>query len=146
MKNLFLALSVTIIMGGCSTLRIQVKSDDKYDFSSLSTFSVVYTKKNDSRDSIQGQIGKRLNVYIKNMGYLNAYKSNADFYVDVDYETQQKRKGEQRILLKMYDTKENRIIWEGSAIDSEFNDFTTEQKSAYIKAIIEKLFRGFASK
>lgn len=146
MKNLYLALFASLVISGCSKLKLHVEYDNKYDFSTLSKYAVVYSKKDDEKDAVQAQISMLLNRYFKSMGYRNVYMSESDFYAVVDYDTQNKRRPEQRILLKIFDTKENKIIWEASAIDREFESFSAEQKSAYIKDILEKLFRGETSK
>ena len=90
MKNWFLALVVTIFLGGCSTLEVQVDYEPEYDFSSLSSFAVVYTKKNDERDFTRSRISNILNRYMQNKGYTSVDKSDADFYITLHLNIQKK--------------------------------------------------------
>jgi len=90
MRNWLLAIVATIFISGCSTLEVQVDYDSDYDFSSLSSFSVIYTKKNDERDFTRARIGKLLNGYMQNKGYKSVDKSEADFYITVHLDIQKK--------------------------------------------------------
>ena len=90
MKKLFIAAIISIFIGGCSTLQVQVDHDPEYDFSSLSTFAVVYTKKDDVKDFTRSRISRLLNVYMQNKGYTNVYKDKADFYITVHLDIQKR--------------------------------------------------------
>ena len=90
MKNWFLAIIITILFGGCSTLEVQVDYNPKYDFSSLSTFAVVYTNKNDQRDFSRARISQLLEAYMQNKGYKSVDKSKADFYITMHLDVQKK--------------------------------------------------------
>lgn len=89
MKNLLL-LVVAIFIGGCSSLQVSVDYDSKYDFKTLSTFSVVYVKKNDNKDFARSRISKILERYIEEKGYKKVDKSKADFYFIVHLDIKKK--------------------------------------------------------
>jgi len=90
MKNWFLAVVVTILISGCSTLQVQVDYDPEYDFSTHSKFTVMYTKKNDEKDFTRARISKLLNRYMQNKGYSSVNKSEANFYITVHLDIQKK--------------------------------------------------------
>ena len=90
MKNLFLAVVLTILISGCSMVNVQVDYDSEYDFSSLSSFAVMYTKKNDERDFTRARVSKMLNRYMQNKGYINVDKGEANFYITVHLDIQKK--------------------------------------------------------
>jgi len=90
MKNWLLAAVATIFIGGCSTFQVQVDYDPEYDFSSLSKFAVVYTKKNDKKDFTRARISNLLNTYMQNKGYKSVQKSKADFYITMHLDIQKK--------------------------------------------------------
>lgn len=79
MKSLLFVI-LAIFISGCSSLQVSVDYDSKYDFRALSTFSVVYVKKNDNRNFTRGRISKILERYIEKKGYKKVDKSKADFY------------------------------------------------------------------
>ena len=95
MKNFFLTLLAVIFMSGCSTLQVQVDYDPEYDFKSLSTFSVVYTKKGDTRDLARSRIARSLELYMEKKGYKSTKdKSQADFYFVLHLDVQTKQQVE----------------------------------------------------
>ena len=71
------------LVSGCSTLQVQIDSDPGFDFASLSTFNVMYTKKSDERDFARSRISKMLTEYFENKGYLSTSKDEAEFYLIV---------------------------------------------------------------
>ncbi|MCF6309313.1 MAG: DUF4136 domain-containing protein [Sulfurimonas sp.] len=196
MKKLFVAIIITIVMGGCSTLQVQVDHDPEYDFSSLSTFAVVYTKKDNEKDFTRARISKLLNAYMQNKGYRDVYKSDADFYITVHLDIQKRSEietnyetmgirpvpymylglsksldeyfylnasstlalepdvrtttrtyeyEEEKILLEVFDVKQNRVVWQGITKDELPLESTPEQKNAYLSEVIEKIFGDFPS-
>lgn len=90
MKKWLTAVIAAIIFGGCSTLQVKVDYNPKYDFSSLSTFAVVYTNKNDQRDFSRARISQLLETYMQNKGYRSVDKSKADFYITMHLDVQKK--------------------------------------------------------
>ncbi len=89
MRNLFLAL-VVVLISGCSTLQVQVDYDPEFDFSSLSSFAVVYNKKSDGKDFTRARISKALTSHIKEKGYRSVDKGEASFYVSIHLDIQKK--------------------------------------------------------
>lgn len=87
MKN-WLLIVIAIFVSGCSTLEVQVDYDSKYDFKELSTFSVVYVKKNDSKDFARSRVSKILERHIEEKGYKKVDKEQADFYFTVHLDIQ----------------------------------------------------------
>ncbi len=99
MKQWFIAVMVAFMVSGCSTLQVTVDSDPEFDFSTLSTFSVVYTNKEDGKDFTRSRIAKMLTQYFEQKGYAETEKEKADFYlmfhldvktkhqIETDYET-----------------------------------------------------------
>jgi hypothetical protein len=90
MKKLFLWVVAALVIGGCSTLEVQVDYDDKHNFSALSSFAVVYKNKSDGRDFDRDRISRLVTAYMKDKGYLNVEKSAADFYVTMHLNVEQK--------------------------------------------------------
>ena len=85
----WLLIFVTIFISGCSTLEVQVDYDSKYNFKKLSTFSVVYVKKDDSKDFARSRISKILERHIQDKGYTKVEKNQADFYFTVHLDIQE---------------------------------------------------------
>lgn len=90
MKKWLTTLVITLLLVGCSSLQVQVDHIPDYDFSSLSTFSVVYTKKNDGKDFNRARIANILETYMKNKDYKSVDKSKADFYITMHLHIQKK--------------------------------------------------------
>jgi len=90
MKKWLLALISAFLIGGCSTLQIQVDHDPEYDFSSLSAFKVIYTKKGDEKDFTRDRLSKSLEKYMQNKGYISVPKSKANFYITMHLDIQTK--------------------------------------------------------
>jgi homoserine acetyltransferase len=90
MKNWLMLIVATIVLGGCSTLQVQVDYDAEHDFSSLSTFAIVYAKKNDEKDFSKSRISKLLEIYMQDKGYKNVDKMDADFYITMHFDVQKK--------------------------------------------------------
>ena len=85
----WLLIFVAIFISGCSTLEVQVDYDSKYNFKKLSTFSVVYVKKGDSKDFARSRISKILERHIEEKGYTKVDKDQADFYFTVHLDIQE---------------------------------------------------------
>ncbi len=81
MNKIFVAFIVSMIITGCSTLYIQTDYDREFNFDSLSNFTVLYSKKNDSQDFTRARIHKTIVKYFEDMGYTSTPKENADFYI-----------------------------------------------------------------
>lgn len=95
MKKLIFAVLAVIFISGCSTLHVQVDYDPEYDFKSLSTFSVIYTKKGDTRDLARSRIARSLELYMEKKGYKSTKdKSQADFYFVLHLDVQTKQQVE----------------------------------------------------
>ena len=90
MKSWFIALATAIFISGCSTLEVQVDYDDKHNFSTLSSFAVVYKNKEDGRDFDRDRISRLVSAYMKDKGYSNVEKSIADFYITMHLNVEQK--------------------------------------------------------
>ncbi|MCF6173360.1 MAG: DUF4136 domain-containing protein [Sulfurimonas sp.] len=90
MKKWFTAAFIGMLIGGCSTLQVQVDHDPEYNFSSLSKFKVIYTKKGDEKDFTRSRISKSLDKYMQNKGYISVAKSKADFYITMHLDIQTK--------------------------------------------------------
>lgn len=198
MKNWFMAVVVAIFTAGCSTLEVQVDYDPEYNFSSLSTFSVVYTNKNDARDFDRDRISRLVDAYMQEKGYLKSAKSKAEFYITMHLDVQKKSQietnyetigirpipyvyygamapagvnprgyypvgviatepdvrvttrtneyEEGRLILEVFDVKENRVVWQGTAIDELSKEYTQEEKNEYLKRVISELFKDFPVK
>ncbi|MDY0117041.1 MAG: DUF4136 domain-containing protein [Sulfurimonadaceae bacterium] len=84
----FLLVVIAIFVSGCTTLEVQVDYDAKYDFKRLSTFSVVYIKKDDNKDFLRSRLSKVLERHIEKKGYQKVAKSQADFYFTVHLDIQ----------------------------------------------------------
>lgn len=196
MKNLFIAVMTAIFIGGCSTAEIQVDYDPEYKFSSLSSFSVVYTNQNDGKDFSRDRISKLLNAYMQEKGYVSVEKSAADFYIIMHLDVQKKSQLETNyetigirpvpymylgatrplqpagaypfrttgmiamepdvrvttrtheyeegsLVLEVFDVKENRVVWHGTANDRLSTGYSQEEKSEYLKKVISELFKDF---
>ncbi|WP_415396503.1 DUF4136 domain-containing protein [Sulfurimonas sp. CS5] len=89
MRSLLLVI-VAILIGGCSSLQVSVDYDSKYNFKALSTFSVVYVRKNDNKDFARSRVSKVLERYIEEKGYKRVDKSKADFYFLVHLDIKKK--------------------------------------------------------
>lgn len=79
MKKYLLALVAIFVLSGCSALKVQTDYDEEFDFKSLSKFSIVYTKKDDSRNFTRDRISKSLSKHFENKGYSLVPKNEADF-------------------------------------------------------------------
>lgn len=90
MKKWFLSLLTVIFMIGCSTAQIEVDYDPEYKFSSLKSFSVVYTNEKDGKDFKRDRISKLLDTHMKGKGYVSVEKSKANFYVIMHFDIKQK--------------------------------------------------------
>ncbi|MCK9454473.1 DUF4136 domain-containing protein [Sulfurimonas sp.] len=197
MKNLLMAVVIAIFTAGCSTLEVQVDYDPEYKFSSLSTFSVVYTNRNDTRDFDRDRISRLVDAYMQDKGYIKSQKSQAEFYItmhldvqkrsqietnyetigikpmpyvyygagpagayprgyypsgmvatepDVRVTTRTNEYEEGRLVLEVFDVKENRVVWRGIAMDELSKEYTQEQKNDYLKRVISELFKDFPVK
>ncbi|MCW8895590.1 MAG: DUF4136 domain-containing protein [Sulfurimonas sp.] len=198
MKNWFIAVIITVLFGGCSTLEVQVDYNPKYDFSSLSTFAVVYTNKNDQRDFSRARISQLIEAFMQDKGYKSVDKSKADFYITMHLDVQQKSQVETnyetmgirpmpymytgihrplgaypgtypsgaiialepdvrvttstheyeegRLVLEVFDVKQNEVVWQGIAKDELSAEYSQKQKSDYINNVIAKLFKDFPLK
>lgn len=199
MKNLFIAVITAIFIGGCSTAEIQVDYDPEYKFSSLSSFSVVYTNQNDGKDFSRDRISKLLNAYMQEKGYVSVEKSAADFYIIMHLDVQKKSQIETNyetigirpvpymylgatrplqpagvypfrttgmivmepdvrvttrtheyedgsLVLEIFDVKENRVVWHGTANDRLSTGYSQEEKSEYLKKVISELFKDFPAR
>lgn len=199
MKNLFIAVITAIFIGGCSTAEIQVDYDPEYKFSSLSSFSVVYTNQNDGKDFSRDRISKLLSAYMQEKGYVSVEKSAADFYIIMHLDVQKKSQIETNyetigirpvpymylgatrplqpagvypfrttgmiamepdvrvttrtheyedgsLVLEIFDVKENRVVWHGTANDRLSTGYSQEEKSEYLKKVISELFKDFPAR
>lgn len=81
MHKVFIAFVVSFIITGCSTLSIQTDYDREFDFTLLSNFSVLYTKKDDGYNFTRSRINKTITKYFQEKGYSATSKEKADFYV-----------------------------------------------------------------
>lgn len=199
MKNWFIAVITAIFIGGCSTAEIQVDYDPEYKFSSLSSFSVVYTNQNDGKDFSRDRISKLLSAYMQEKGYVSVEKSAADFYIIMHLDVQKKSQIETNyetigirpvpymylgatrplqpagvyplrttgmiamepdvrvttrtheyedgsLVLEVFDVKENRVVWHGTANDRLSTGYSQEEKSEYLKKVISELFKDFPAR
>ncbi len=198
MKNWFLAVAVAIFIGGCSTAEIQVDYDPEYKFSSVNSFSVVYTNQNDGKDFSRDRISKLLNTYMQDKCYKSVEKSKADFYIIMHLDVQKKSQIETNyetigirpapyiylgatrppvgvypplrttgmiamepdvrvttrtheyedgsLVVEIFDVKENRVVWQGSAKDRLSTGYSQEEKSEYMNKVISELFKDFPAK
>ncbi len=87
MKN-WVLIAIAMFISGCSTLEVQVDYDSEYNFKGLSTFSVVYVKKDDGKDFTRARISKILERYMKEKGYEKVDKNQADFFLTVNLDVQ----------------------------------------------------------
>lgn len=81
MSKFFVAFMFTFLLVGCSTYSIQTDYDREFDFNSLSTFTVLYSKKNDFKDFTRDRINKILAKYFQDRGYISVSKKDADFFI-----------------------------------------------------------------
>lgn len=81
MKQWLVAIVAAFFMSGCSTLQVEIDSDPGYDFTALSKFNVMYTKKNDDKDFSRSRFSKMLTAYFEKKGYVAVDKADADFYL-----------------------------------------------------------------
>lgn len=198
MKSWFIAVITAIFIGGCSTAEIQVDYDPEYKFSSISSFSVVYTNQNDGKDFSRDRISKLLSAYMQEKGYMSVEKSAADFYIIMHLDVQKKSQIETNyetigirpvpymylgatrppvgiyppfrtsgmiamepdvrvttrtheyedgsLVLEIFDVKENRVVWHGTANDRLSTGYSQEEKSEYLKKVISELFKDFPVK
>lgn len=198
MKNWFIAVAITIFIGGCSTAEIQVDYDPEYKFSSVNSFSVVYTNQNDGKDFSRDRISKLLSTYMQEKGYKSVEKSKADFYIIMHLDVQKKSQIETNyetigirpapyiylgatrppvgvypplrttgmiamepdvrvttrtheyedgsLVVEIFDVKENRVVWQGSAKDRLSTGYSQEEKSEYLNKVISELFKDFPAK
>lgn len=192
-----MAVAIAILTAGCSTLEVQVDYDPEYKFSSLSTFSVVYTNRNDARDFDRDRISRLLDAYMQEKGYIKSPKNKAEFYITMHLDVQKKSQMETnyetigirpipyvyygamgpaaiyprgypsgmvtaepdvrvttrtneyeegKLILEVFDVKENRVVWQGIAIDELSKGHTQEEKNNYLKKVISELFKDFPAK
>ena len=191
MLKVLIASIVVLIIGGCSSLVIQSDHDKEFSFSSLSSFSVQYTKKDDSKDLIRKRVDRTLISFFEDKGYKSTTKEEADFYIlfhlnikkisevvtnydsmmihprayylktnhilnplmkpymflpfqddrtRVSTYTYEYEKGE--LIIELFDTKSNTIVWQSIAKDV-VSDISSQEQ---IKKIVEDMFKDFPSK
>lgn len=174
MKSFFLALALSIFLGGCSTLRVEVDHIPDYDFSTISTFAVVYTNKNDGKDFTRNRISSHLNKYMQNKGYKSVDKNKADFYITLHLDTQKRSEIETNyetlgIRPLIYPFMDRMYIYEPdvrvttTTNEYEYRILTLEvfdvkknsvvwqgiakyEKSTELTEVVEELFKDFPSK
>ena len=81
MKKYILAITALFVLSGCSALSVQADYDKEFDFNSLSTFSVNYTHKQDTKDFTRSNISKALVKSLKAKGYSSVSDTESDFIV-----------------------------------------------------------------
>lgn len=81
MKQWLVAVVITFFVSGCSSLQVQVDSDPEFDFTALSKFHVIYTKKDDGKDFTRSRISTLMARYFEERGYVETDKAAADFYL-----------------------------------------------------------------
>jgi len=65
---------------------------------------------------------------------------------DVRVTTRTNEYEEGRLILEVFNVKENRVVWQGIAIDELSKDYTQQEKSDYINKVISELFKDFPHK
>ncbi|MDY0124289.1 DUF4136 domain-containing protein [Sulfurimonas sp.] len=53
---------------------------------------------------------------------------------------------EGRLILEVFNVKENRVVWQGIARDELSKEYTQQEKSDYINRVISELFKDFPIK
>ncbi len=90
MRKFLLAVITLFVFTGCSTLELQTDYDEEFDFTKLSKFSVIYSKKDDGKDFTRSRISKVLTKHFETRGYSSVPKSEADFFVSFHLNIQKK--------------------------------------------------------
>ncbi len=65
---------------------------------------------------------------------------------DVRVTTRTNEYEEGRLILEVFNVKENRVVWQGIARDELSKDYTQQEKSDYINRVISELFKDFPQK
>ncbi|OHD98475.1 MAG: hypothetical protein A3E21_00425 [Sulfurimonas sp. RIFCSPHIGHO2_12_FULL_36_9] len=50
------------------------------------------------------------------------------------------------LVVEIFDVKENRVVWQGSAKDRLSTGYSQEEKSEYMNKVISELFKDFPAK
>lgn len=65
---------------------------------------------------------------------------------DVRVTTRTNEYEEGRLILEVFNVKENRVVWQGIARDELSKDYTQQEKSDYLNRVISELFKDFPVK
>jgi len=65
---------------------------------------------------------------------------------DVRVTTRTNEYEEGRLILEVFNVNENRVVWQGIAMDELSKDYTQQEKSDYINRVISELFKDFPQK
>jgi hypothetical protein len=176
MKRLLTILPMLLLLAACSSMRVSSDYDPKYDFTSLTSFAVVYPKTEHSLT--QQRIAEALRLQMKAKGYKETDRDHADFIMLFHTDVTQKKQvvtdyqmvgyypyygygygapmavpvqreynySEGKIIIDALDPDGNRVFWRGIATDQLHSFDTPQERSEYIKSVIAETLASFPNR
>lgn len=169
----FLAVALTMLISGCSSLNVQTDYDTNADFNPPKNFAIVH-KFSEGEDTLTAdRIIAALKNELTHKGYIETPKEHADFYllfhtgvtsktrIDTDYQydnmypyyygypmmvipqTRAYTYDEAKLIVDAVVPVENKIIWRGTAVDYLKEMKTPQKKTAYINKVLKELMKSF---
>lgn len=173
MIRLLLLITLTLFITACSTVRVETDYDPDFAFATLSSFAVVHKYKAGDDTLTGERIIRAVTRNLRAKGYSEASKESADFLVlfhidvksktqiDTGYEyvgmfpyyygypgmmvpvTHAYSYDEGNLLVDIVNPDGNKIVWRGVATDRIKSHSTPEQRSEYIRKVIDELLMSF---
>ncbi|MBU1641988.1 DUF4136 domain-containing protein [bacterium] len=169
----FLAVVLTLLVSGCSTLKVETDYDTKAELNPPKNFAVIH-KMYEGEDTLTAdRITAAIESELTKKGYIKTSKEHADFYVlfhtgvtsktriDTDYQyvnmypyyygygfavvpqTRVYTYEEAKLIVDAVVPGENKIIWRGTAVDYLKDMKTPQKKTAYINKVLKELMKSF---
>ena len=168
MQYLFL-LFVTLVLGACSTLKVESDYDPAYNFSKVKSFAIVHKQKENEDGLTIRRIEKALTRVLMKKGFVKVPKEKADlvflFHLDIVNKTEiytdyqmvgYGRYGgmvlstprsysyeEGKLVIDAYDPKRNQTVYRVVLSDEIKYKKTPQEREAYINEAIEKALKDF---
>ena len=169
----FLAVTLALLISGCSSLKVQTDYDTNAELNPPKNFALVH-KMAEGEDTLTAD---RITAALKNeltqKGYVETAEEKADFYllfhtgvtsktrIDTDYQyvnmypyyygypvavipqTRIYTYEEAKLIVDAVVPGENRIIWRGTAVDYLKEMKTPQEKTAYINKVLKEVMKSF---
>lgn len=174
MRRLVAAL-LTFLFIGCSTVEVNVDYDQKFDFLSVSNFSIEHKSKEGESSLVNDRIVNAITEQLKLKGYKNTTTPNGlifHFYYSAkektDYRTSYGlassfgRIGwgggvmvsttdtynytEGTLVIDARNPKTDKIVWRGIGVLELKEQKTPQEKTAYVNKIVAKILEKYPSK